>query len=128
MRSQSGSVARIRSAPTCWACSMMASNTRGFSGLETCPGTFGKSPFGSAWGWYTSTWRKPVRASNGTDGRRAHAVQRRVDDVHVARAAEALFGQRREKCRVRFRRAQDDLAFRHGRRKSACAISSTRIT
>ncbi len=80
-RSQSGSVARIKSAPVCLARSMMISKTAGFSGLETWPGTFGKSPLGSACGPKSSTSLKLVGGKDRQYSRGADAVERGVDNA-----------------------------------------------
>ena len=45
--------------------SMIAVKISWFSGFETWPGTFGKSPFGSAWGPNSSTSSNPSAASTG---------------------------------------------------------------
>ena len=72
---------------------MIASKTAGFSGFDTCPGTFGKSPSGCAMRAEHLDVPKAIGSQSAGHGREfAHAVQRRIDDLQIARAGEALAG------------------------------------
>ena len=82
---------------------MIASNTAGFSGFDTWPGTFGKVAVRLGVRPEDFDVGEAVLRQHRHGRRRAHAVQRRVDDLQIARPGRRLRQHRLVELRRRLR-------------------------